>query len=376
MSSLVRSAVWGRILALIVKEFLSVWRDPKSRMVLIVPPLIQLVVFSYAATYDVNDVTLALLNQDNGLAARELIARIEGSPTFAQLQIVDSEAEMTAALDSRAVMVALRIPSDFSQRVEAGNGAHLQIILDGRRSNTAQIAAGYLGTIVNDHNRALMEKAGLALPPTLVTQVWFNPNLESIWVVVPGLVGLLTQVVALVVTGLSVARERELGTFEQLLVTPLRPWEILVGKTTPALVIGMFEGSLIIVAAQLWFHVPLIGSVLLLYAALAVFLLAIIGVGLFISALSGTQQQAIMGAFFFLVPTMILSGFATPIANMPDWLQILTLGNPVRHFLVVVWGVFLKDMPAAIVWASVWPMMLIAAGTLSGATWLFRRRLY
>lgn len=368
--------MWGRILALIVKELLSVWRDRKSRFVLIVPPLIQLAVFSYAATYDVENVTLALFNQDTGLASRELVARIHGSPTFARLQVVDSEQALAAAIDARDAMAGLRIPQDFSRRVEAGQGASVQVVLDGRRSNTAQIAAGYLAAMIIDHNAAQAAQAGRPIGPTLVTRVWFNPNLESLWVVVPGLVGVLTQVVALVVTGLSVARERELGTFEQLLVTPLRPWEILIGKTAPGLLIGLVEGSIIVLASQLWFRVPLTGSLVLLYGALAVFLLCTIGVGLFISALSSTQQQAIMGSFFFLVPTMILSGFATPVQNMPDWLQTLTLINPVRHFLVVLWGVFLKDMPAALVWHSVWPMAVLAAVTLTGAAWLFRRRLH
>lgn len=364
--------MWGRILALIVKEVLSVWRDKKSRFVLIVPPLIQLAVFSYAATYDVTDVTLALYNQDQGLAARELVARIQGSPTFAKLQMVDSEQAMAEAIDSRRAMAALRIPADFSRRVEAGNGASVQVILDGRRSNTAQIAAGYLSSIIAEHNLGLVR----ATLPVLVTRVWFNPNLESLWVVVPGLVGVLTQVVALVVTGLSVARERELGTFEQLLVTPLRPWEILVGKTMPALLIGLVEGSIILAASQLWFRIPFTGSLGLLYLSLAVFLLCIIGVGLFISALSATQQQAIMGAFFFLVPAIILSGFATPVENMPDWLQTATLVNPMRHFLVLLWGLFLKDLPAALVWQSLWPMAAVAAVTLAGAAWLFNRRMY
>lgn len=368
--------MWGRILALIVKELLSVWRDKKSRFVLIVPPLVQLAVFSYAATYDVTDVTLALFNQDNGLASRELVARIQGSPTFARLQVVDSEQALAAAIDSRDAMAALRIPQDFSRRLEAGQGASVQLVLDGRRSNTAQIAATYLTAIIIDHNAAIANAAGQSTGSTLVTRVWFNPNLESLWVVVPGLVGVLTQVVALVVTGLSVARERELGTFEQLLVTPLRPWEILIGKTMPGLLIGLFEGSIIVAASQIWFKVPLTGSVLLLYLSLTVFLLCTIGVGLFISALSSTQQQAIMGSFFFLVPTMILSGFATPVQNMPDWLQTLTLVNPVRHFLVVLWGVFLKDLPAALVWQSVWPMAVLAVLTLAGAAWLFRRRMY
>ncbi len=369
--------MFGRILALIIKEMLAVWRDKKSRFVLIVPPLVQLAVFSYAATYDVTHVTLAVLNEDGGLAGRELLARFEGAPTMAHIIHVATEAQMTQAIDARDAMLALRLPQDFSRRIEAGQSAPVQLILDGRRSNTAQIAMGYANTIIAGYNqdRAALQNLPAA-PGALVVRVWFNPNLESLWVVVPGLVGVLTQVVALVVTALSVARERELGTFEQLLVTPLRPWEILVGKTVPALVIGLIEGSIILVAAQLWFGVPFIGSVLLLYGALVAFLLSIIGVGLFISALSSTQQQAILGAFFVVVPAITLSGFATPVENMPDWLQMATLANPIRHILVLMHGLFLKALPAELAWQSIWPMLVIAAVTLPGAAWLFRRRLY
>ncbi|MDO8606461.1 MAG: ABC transporter permease [Phaeospirillum sp.] len=367
----------GRILALIIKEMLAVWRDRKSRFVLIVPPLIQLVVFSYAATYDVTHVTMAVLNEDGGLAGRELLARFEGAPAFDRIVRVADEKQMAAAIDSRAVMLALRLPQDFSRRIEAGGSAPVQVILDGRRSNTAQIAMGYANVIITAHNHELTAARGLtAAPGALAVRVWFNPNLDSLWVVVPGLVGILTQVVALVVTALSVARERELGTFEQLLVTPLRPWEILLGKTAPALLIGLIEGSIILMAAQLWFQVPFIGSIPLLYGALVAFLLSIIGVGLFISAVSSTQQQAILGAFFFLVPTMTLSGFATPVENMPDWLQVATLANPIRHILTLMHGLFLKDLPAAQAWDSIWPMLAIAAVTLPGAAWLFRKRLY
>ena len=365
--------MFARIRALIVKELLAVWRDRKSRFVLLVPPVVQLAVFSYACTYDVRQASLALLNQDSGLASRELIAAIAGAPAFSDLVTVHTEEQMTAALDSRRVMAALRIPQDFTRKVESGGGASLQIILDGRRSNSAQIVSGYLATIVTAHNHALSPESRT---PVLVTRAWFNPNLESLWVVVPGLVGVLTQVVALVVTALSVARERELGTFEQLLVTPLRPWEILIGKTTPALLIGLAESTFIIAVAQWWFEVPLAAPLLLVYAAIVAFVLSVIGVGLFISALCSTQQQAILGAFFFLVPTMILSGFATPVENMPGWLQTLTLVNPVRHFLDLAWGLFLKGISPAQAWESIWPLLAIAAVTLAGSAWAFRRRLY
>ena len=365
--------MFGRIRALIIKELLAVWRDGKSRFVLIVPPLLQLAIFSYACTYDVKVASLAVLNQDGGLASRELVAAIAGAPAFSDIVVVDDETGMAAAIDSRRVMVALRIPQDFSRRVETGSGASIQIILDGRRSNTAQIVSGYLQNIITSHNHDL---APTTQVPVLVARSWFNPNLESLWVVVPGLVGVLTQVVALVVTALSVARERELGTFEQLLVTPLRPWEILIGKTAPALLIGVAESTIIIIAAQVWFQVPMTASVLLVYAAVVAFLLSVIGVGLFISALSSTQQQAILGAFFYMVPTIILSGFATPVENMPDWMQTLTLANPVRHFLDLAWGLFLKGIGPAQAWSSIWPMLVIAAVTLTGSAWAFRRRLY
>lgn len=365
-----------RLVALIVKEMLAVWRDPKSRMTLIVPPLIQLFVFSYAATYDVTNVTMAVLDEDGGAQAREFLSRFEAAPTFSKVIRVTHEGEMRRLIDSREAMLALHLGQDFGRRLEGSPPARVQVILDGRMSNTAQIIMGYVNTIVAGHNRDLARDKGWPDPPTaLVTRSWFNPNLASQWMVVPGLVAILTQVVGLVVTALSVARERELGTFEQLLVTPLGPWEILIGKTAPALLIGLVEGSLIVLMAQLWFHIPFTGSAALLYLSLTVFVLAVIGVGLFISAIAQTQQQAILGAFLFMVPSVILSGFATPIENMPDWVQTITLANPIRWFLVILHGLFLKDMQASLVLDQLWPLALIGAFTLAGSTWLFRRRM-
>lgn len=366
-----------RLFALVIKELLAVWRDRKSRFVLVVPPLLQLAVFSYAATYDVTNITLAVLNQDAGHHGSELVARFEGAPAFSRLLAVATERDLAEAIESRRAMAAIHLPQRFSADLLAGRPASLRIVLDGRRSNTAQIIHGYAAAIVSDFNATWAAAAGRPAPPAaLVTRAWFNPNLQSLWIVVPGLVAVLTEVVTLVVTALSVARERELGTFEQLLVTPLRPWEIMAGKTVPAMLIGLVEGTVIVLAAQLWFGVPFTGSLVLLYGGLVVFMASIIGIGLFISALSATQQQAILGAFLFLVPAIILSGFATPVENMPAWLQAVTQGNPLRHFLVVLNGVFLKDMPAELVWRGVWPMIVIAAVTLTAATALFRRRLY
>jgi ABC-2 type transport system permease protein len=216
---------------------------------------------------------------------------------------------------------------------------------------------------------------GMAGRVSLEQRNWFNPNLDFKWFTVPSLVCILTTLIGLLVTGLSVAREREMGTFEQLLVSPLHPLEILIGKALPALLVAILDGTLIVLAAVWVLGVPLNGSLMLLYAGMAVFLAAIIGVGLFISSLSMTQQQAVLGAFLFMVPAVILSGFASPIENMPDWLQTVTYGNPLRYFMTIVRGVFLKDIPASLVWEQTWPMAIIALCTLSAATWLFKRRM-
>jgi ABC-2 type transport system permease protein len=255
--------------------------------------------------------------------------------------------------------------------------APFQVIVDGRNSNTAMVLVGYVRTILVQFNEAWTATHGWSSPPArLDIRAWFNPNLESRWFIVPGIVGLLTLVVTLLVTALSVSREREAGTFDQLLVTPLRPVEILLGKALPGFVIGIVEASFIILVAVLWFKVPLTGSLVALYTGLFLFLLSSIGVGLMISSIAVTQQQGLLGAFLFLVPSIILSGFATPIANMPPFLQHLTLLNPMRYFLVILRTVFLEGGTVSLLWPHYWPMALIGLGNLVLAGWLFRRRLY
>ena len=368
--------MFGRLKALIIKELLSILRDPKSRVILIVPPLIQLLIFSFAATQEVINISAVVLDRDMGRWSYELTERFRASPTFTEVRTVDSPAELQAAIDRQQAIMAIHISQDFSRRVEAGRGAQVQLILDGRRSNAAQIVAGYSTRIVDRLNQDIAFEQGRdPASSTIVARNWFNPNLDFQWYTVPSLIGLLITVTGIIVTGLSVARERELATFDQLLVSPLTPAEILVGKTMPALMIGLVQASLLITVAILVFRVPFTGSLLLLYGSIAVFLASVIGVGLFISALSQTQQQAILGAFTFTAPAILLSGFATPIENMPEWLQVVTNADPLRHFLVVVKGVFVKGMTADLVFANTWPMAVIALFTLTGAAWLFRRRL-
>ncbi len=369
--------MWQRIFALTIKEFLALLRDPKARMVIIVPPIIQLIVFSFAATFDLNHVPLAVYDQDGGTEARALVDRFTGSQHFELVAQVHRQADIAKLIDNRKALMVLNIGPRFSHDLRSRDGAKVQIILDGRNSNTAAIAMGYARSIVNKYSLDWINDNGGTQPPSiLVTRAWFNPNLVSRWFIVPGIVGLLMLVVVMVVTALSVAREREQGTFDQLLVTPMRPVEILIGKSMPGFVIGLLEATVIVLIAVNVFHIPLVGQLTTLYTGILLFLLSAVGVGLMISSLSATLQQAVLGAFLFLVPAIILSGFATPIANMPPVVQDITLINPMRYFMVVLRGVFLEGTPFHLLIDQFWPMAVIGLITLALAGWLFRHRMY
>ena len=366
----------SRIAALFLKEALALWKDKRSRVVIIVPPLVQGLLFGYAASFDLHHVAMAVFDQDGSEPARELIAHFNGAPAFDEVARLTHEEQIAQYLDSRKAALVLRLGSDFSRNLLAGGNAHVQAIVDGRDSNTALIVLNYVNAIVHDFNVQWVQSHQLPQAPArLEVRAWFNPNLESRWFILPGLVGMITMVISLIITSLSVAREREEGTFDQLLVTPLRPVEILLGKTLPAALIGMAEATVILLMAVFWFGVPLLGSLWLLYLGIGLFLLSTIGVGLMISSLVRTQQQAFLGAFLFLVPSVILSGFATPIANMPGAIQYLTHINPLRYFLEISRGVFLQDLTFTHLFHLFWPMALIGLFTMGAASWLFRRRL-
>ena len=369
--------MWRRIFALVKKELLTLLQDKRSRFVVIGPPLLQLLIFGYAASFDLNHVSLAVYNEDGGTASRQLIARFEGSANFRLVRNVRNQAEVAPMIDNREALLLLHIGPQFGRDLAIGKPAPLQVIIDGRDSNTALIALNYVRTIVTDFNQNWASDHNLQVPPAnLQIRAWFNPNLESRWFIIPGIVGLLTLVVTMVVTSLSVAREREQGTFDQLLVTPMRPTEILIGKALPGFIIGLFEATLIISIAVFWFDIPLRGHLLTLYTGLLLFLLSAIGAGLMISSLAVTQQQGLLGAFLFLVPAIILSGFATPIANMPVVVQRLTLIDPLRYFMVILRGVFLEGTPFHLLIDQFWPMAVIGVCTLAIAGWLFRHRMY
>jgi ABC-2 type transport system permease protein len=368
--------MWARILALIVKEFLAVLRDAASRTVLIGPPLIQLMVFGYAASFDLNHIPYAVYNEDRGYAARELLARFAGSTTFEQIATITREAQIAPLIDDKQALLVLHVPQHFTRDLLAQAPASIQIIIDGRDSNTASLALNDVSGVLLDFNQQWAGTHGnRGLPARLDMRAWFNPDLLSRWFIVPGIVALLTLVVTLLVTGLSVAREREMGTFDQLLVTPMGPFEILVGKAVPGFVIGGLEGGFIALMAVWWFKVPFVGSIAALALGLFFFLLAAIGIGLMISSLAVTQQQGLLGVFMFLVPSIILSGFATPIANMPEAVQLLTYLNPMRYFLIIVRGVFLQGDSVRMLLPQYGPLALIGLASMAAAAWLFRHRM-
>lgn len=364
-----------RILALIWKELLTVMRDPKSRISILLPPVIQLILFTSAATLDVKNVPIGILNRDSGEQAFELVQRFQGSPFFKKIRFLKGVEEIAPFIDRQKGVMVVSIGEEFSRALDKGEIGELQLILDGRKSNTAQIVLGYTQSIIDRFNRDFSAKWDIPQQnAVLVPRSWYNPNGLYPWYNIPSLVATLSMLACLVVTTQSVSRERELGTFDQLLVSPLVTVEILFGKTIPGILVGMVEGSLLMGLGILIYGVPFTGSLPLFFLSQFTFVCAISGVGLFISSLCSTQQQAMLGTFVFLLPSVLLSGFATPIENMPQWLQPVTYLIPLRYMLVNTKGIFLKALPYDIVLNNIWPMALIAIFTLSIAGIFFRRR--
>lgn len=364
-----------RVLELIWKELLTTMRDAKSRFSILAPPVIQLFVFASAATLDVKNVPIGILNRDNGEQAFELVERFKGSPFFKKIVHLNSIEEIDPFIDNQQGVMVVSIGQDFSRNLNQEQAAEIQFILDGRKSNTAQIVLGYTTTILDRFNMDFKTKAGYPQQNAqVIPRYWFNPNAIYVWFNIPSLVCVLTMLTCLVVTTQSIARERELGTFDQLLVSPLKGWEILVGKAVPGIIVGIVEGTLMVILGTYFYQVPFTGSFPLFFASQFIFVCAISGVGLFISSLCSTQQQAMLGTFVFVMPSVLLSGFATPIENMPQWLQPFTYAIPLKYMLINTKGIFLKDMPADIVFGNIWPMVIIAIFTLTTAQMFFRRR--
>jgi ABC-2 type transport system permease protein len=365
-----------RILALTRKELLAVLKDPRSRMSLLVPPVVQALIFGYAATYDLNHVTYAALDQDHTAASRQLLAGLDGSGVFERVANLQRATDVGSLIDARRALVIVQIDPQFERRLLSGKSADIQLIADGRNSNTAGTAMGYVTSIVQQFNSSWGHDHGWATAPVrIVTRAWYNPNLETRWFMIPGMIGTLTLIQTLMLTAMSVAREREQGTFDQLLVTPFRPFEIMAGKALPSMVVGTIQATGVLLVAQLWFHIPFAGSYVALYLGLLLFLLAAVGIGLLVSAVAATMQQAMLYSMLLIMPFSLLSGLTTPLSSMPSAVQYLTAINPLRYAIDITRRVYLEGAGLDLLTADLWPLALLATLTLGAASWMFSHRM-
>jgi ABC-2 type transport system permease protein len=365
-----------RILALTHKELLAVLKDPRARFSILVPPMLQTLIFGYAATFDLNNVPYAVLDQDRSAASRDLLARLDGSGVFRRVANLERAADVKASINERRALLVIQIGQDFERRLLSSLPADVQVIADGRNSNTAGIALGYVSAVIEAFNadwRAAHDQ--VSLPLRVTTRAWYNPNLETRWHMIPGMIGTLTLLQTLLLTAMSVAREREQGTFDQLLVTPFRPAEIMAGKALPSMLVGTVQATTILLVAQLWFRIPFAGSFVTLYVGLSLFLLAAVGIGLVVSSVVASMQQAMLFTFVLVMPFVLLSGLITPLSSMPRALQYVTLINPLRYAIDIVHRVYLEGAGLGRLMPDLWPLAVIALVTLSAASWMFRHRL-
>ena len=355
-----------RIWQMVKKEFIQVWRDRRLRIFLILPPIIQLIIYGYAINFDIRQVPFGVFDEDRTQASELLISRFTASEYFRLTDSINSEAELKGLIDRSRITLAVHIPKGFAAKIKANQPVPLQLILDATDSNTALIVAKYARTILNDYAREMLQQTlrHLNLPNKLQTPVvvepraWLNPNLESKNAFVPGVVAMVVMLVSLMLTALAVVRERELGTMAQILVSPLSPLEFLFGKTIPFILISLVDVALVTLMGIFWFEIPFQGSVAVLFIGTLAFLLSSVGLGLLISTTCSTQQQAVMAGTFVLTPAILLSGLIFPIANMAVIFQYITYVNPLRYFIVIVQGVFLGGRSLA----ALWPQMAAMAG--------------
>jgi len=373
--------MWERLRSMLIKEFLQVLRDPKMRGVIFVMPLLQAMVFGYAVTTDVRNVPVAVLDFDQSVASRELLSRFSASGYFRFVSQTRNVNDATHLLDKESVGAILRIDQGFEEDLRAGRTAKLQVIADGTDSNTAGIVLGYTGRIAGEFSgkvlltrfSRLRGEGPLPGNVELVSRAWFNENLESRNFYVPGVIAIIVMLVTLMLTSMAIVREKEIGTIEQLLVSPITPAEFILGKTLPFALIGYADVLLVAALGVFWFEVPIRGSLPLLLVATTFYLMTTLGIGLFISTVSRTQQQAMLSVFFFYFPAVLLSGFMFPIANMPSPVQYLTYANPLRYFLVILRGIFLKGAGTATLWPPMAALLAMGLLTLLVTTRRFRK---
>src|ERR1035437_699666 len=374
----------ARLKQMLIKEFIQVFRDKRTRFILIGPPIIQMMVFGYAANYEIRHVPTVVLDLDHSQESRELVSRFTSSPYFEVQRQLTNSRQLGDLIERGDATVGLEIDAGFAQKLRSGQTAPLQVIVDATNSNTALIASGYIAQIAQGFAAQYQRDRIDRIAPQLIEVMpqvelaprpWYNPDLSSRWFFVPGIIGSLTLVLVVTLTAFAVVREREIGTLEQIMVTPIRPAEFILGKTLPFFLIGLFDVSLIGTVGTLWFQVPFRGQILVLFAGAVLFILCMLGVGLLISTISATQQQAMVTSFFFIMPAITFSGFGFPISTMPHWMQMISYAIPLRYFLVVIRGTYLKGAGMDILWPQMAAMAGLGVALLTAAVLRFHKAL-
>jgi len=373
-----------RLIQMLRKEFLQLFRDKRARTVLFLPPMIQMVIFGYAATFELHHVRTAVLDLDNTAESRALIERITASGYFNIRARLDNYRQIADLIDRSEVTIAIQIRAGFAEDLRKGQAATVQVITDGTDSNTALIAVSYIGQIASGYARDFQLDRLSRISPLLVERVprvelerrpWYNVDLRSRWFFVPGVIGSIILIMVTVLTAFAVVREREIGTLEQIMVTPIRPFEFILGKTVPFFLIGMADAALIATVGTFWFGIPFRGSLAVLWLGVMLYILCMLGVGLLVSTVSATQQQAMVTAFFFIMPAITFSGFAFPISSMPRPMQWITYGNPLRYFLIVIRGVYLKGVGLDVLWPQMAALAILATFLLTLSVLRFHKSL-
>ncbi|MFZ5800180.1 MAG: ABC transporter permease [Candidatus Omnitrophota bacterium] len=368
--------------AILIKEFKQIFRDPRMKTIIFVSPLIQIILFGYAANKDITYVPTAIYDRDNTALSRELVRRFTYSKYFVPERYIYDDRQQNLSLDKGKASVVIRIDRGFGRDLNAGKDAAVQLAFDGTDSNTAMVVMGYANTVASKFQQDLLRQELAArgilkeIPQVdLRDRAWFNGNLVSRNYYLPGVIATIVTMMSLLLTAMAIVKEKEIGTMEQLTVSPLMPIELIIGKLLPFGVIALIQITLITLLGVLWFHIPLRGNILLLLFSTSIYLFTTLGIGLFISTISSTQQEAMMSVFLFYMPTVLLSGFAYPIANMPKLIQWFTLINPLRYFLVVIRGIFLKGVGLDILWVQLAPLVLMGFIIISLSALKFRKSL-
>jgi len=374
--------MFERVRAILIKEFKQIFRDPRMKTIIFISPLIQIILFGYSANRDITYVPTAIFDRDNTKESRDLLRKFTYSKYFVPVRFITEDKQENEVLDKGQVSLVIRIDRGFGRDLKAGKNADIQLVFDGTDSNTAMVVMSYVNTIISSYQQELLkdraDTAGFinTVPSVdLRDRAWFNGNLISRNYYLPGVISTIVTVMSLLLSAMAIVKEKEIGTMEQLTVSPLKPLELIIGKLLPFAVIALIQVTLITILGVLWFNIPLRGNLFFLLFATCIYLFTTLGIGLFISTISSTQQEAMMSVFLFYMPTVLLSGFAYPISNMPQVIQWFTFTNPLRYFMVVIRSIFLKGVGIEVLWTQLAPLLFIGLTVITLSYLRFRRRL-